>query len=853
MKLPNEHFQDFPIEYKQINPEDFSSAGFDVEEKVIIEPNGDGYIFDALRRVIGISDKKTVVVNAPVGYGKSYAIIKLIKAIYDIKPKSKIIVATPFVSLVEQYVTDINKVGNVPSSDIYSYSNLGRNKKESYKDKRVHVLTVNTLLGNPGEDGFKNSDAKRLYIDNIIDESFKDNSEVFFIYDEIHDAIQNFKEEFMLYLWKWKNVIHQNIILSATYNEASKVVIKYLAELTDMKIQIIESVRRIFPEKQSQLFLHYSSDYNFKSTTNELINLVDNLLLRNRNIDILCYSKSLAKSIISDKDGVGKKLKDRFGKLNDCTSELLSNQRPENLPPENRYKHDSCNIGTNFKTGISIKKDNHSFIIILPPRGSRLLFKNLYGIFSNGINDIIQSFARQRTNGEIHVILPRPDEFNFESLKKTTMSQEQRDIFEEHYSAIKSTNPEEENPVHYISLDKQNIILQNFYNEKLYGFLAEDDLTLHLKKRNILLLPRLEFPPFEIWKLNRGEKYLANAIKFFGEDLSAYVTYCAFTNQFINCSLTEINYKSIVFFEEGSIQKQLYKMFDEHFGGDYLKMEHAYSNFTLFYEKLKNEFFNNFQIKLKGTNSDEYLAIKPGANKLFEIQFLIFAHILYHDYDLTDKNVSDFGYSRGNYLLDSIVIAKSIDLEKNEYSQLQKERIIAFKSLGLLRERMINSVLESKKAPKFKYLLPKLSIDFIKPEETKMVENIFKVLGKDELFENEVFLLIRNLEDKDNLEDKIQSLYKVLLDAFFIFSESKKYSQVTTDDGIRKNVKPIKKIIDLPEHQSAINLLITSGLDNDYISVIEERILQISTSKDGSPKYQSVDEYYSDILSKLQN
>ena len=274
MKLPNQHFQDFPIEYKQINPEDFSSAGFDVEEKVIIEPNDDGYIFDALRRVIGISDKKTVVVNAPVGYGKSYAIIKLIKAIYDIKPESKIIVATPFVSLVEQYVTDISEVGNIPKNDIYSYSNLGRNKKESYKDKRVHVLTANTLLGNPGEDGFKNSDAKRLYIDNIIEESFKDNSEVFFIYDEIHDAIQNFKEEFMLYLWKWKNVIHQNIILSATYNEASKVVIKYLAELTDMKIQIIESVRKIFPEKQSQLFLHYSSDYSFKSTTNELVNLV---------------------------------------------------------------------------------------------------------------------------------------------------------------------------------------------------------------------------------------------------------------------------------------------------------------------------------------------------------------------------------------------------------------------------------------------------------------------------------------------------------------------------------------------------------------------------------------------------
>lgn len=849
MELPNKHFQGFPIEYKQINPEDFSSAGFDVEEKVIIEPNGDGYIFDALRRVIGISDKKTVVVNAPVGYGKSYAIIKLIKAIYDIKPKSKIIVATPFVSLVEQYVTDINKVGNVPSSDIYSYSNLGRNKKESYKDKRVHVLTVNTLLGNPGEDGFKNSDAKRLYIDNIIDESFKDNSEVFFIYDEIHDAIQNFKEEFMLYLWKWKNVIHQNIILSATYNEASKVVIKYLAELTDMKIQIIESVRRIFPEKQSQLFLHYSSDYNFKSTTNELINLVDNLLLRNRNIDILCYSKSLAKSIISDKDGVGKKLKDRFGKLNDCTSELLSNQRPENLPPENRYKHDSCNIGTNFKTGISIKKDNHSFIIILPPRGSRLLFKNLYGIFSNGINDIIQSFARQRTNGEIHVILPRPDEFNFESLKKTTMSQEQRDIFEEHYSAIKSTNPEEENPVHYISLDKQNIILQNFYNEKLYGFLAEDDLTLHLKKRNILLLPRLEFPPFEIWKLNRGEKYLANEIKFFGEDLSAYVTYCAFTNQFINCTLTEVNHKGSLLFNEGMIQKQLLSYFDTHFGVEYFRMKHIYSNFSMFYEDLKREFFNNFQIKLKVKDSTDYSTIKPGGNREFEIQFLLFCHQFYQNYDNQLSIENDSDYTRCKYLLDCIVSASSLDSSNSKYSVKQKARIKAFQDLGTLREKMIQAIQESTRSPKFKYLPLKPSDDFKTFQDIKVIENIIAVLEDDPLFQNDIFLLRRNLVNKNVVEKKLETIYKVLINDFFILSDKPHQIKV---DGKNVGVNAIEETIELPT--SSLNFVITSDLDEVYSNAIEEFVLQIPLSQDdNAPKYKSVDEYYSDILNKLQN
>lgn len=848
MELPNKHFQGFPIDFKQINPDDFTSVGFSVDEKVIIEPNDDGYIFDALNDNISMSEKNTVVINAPVGYGKSYAIIKLIKAIYGINKRSKIIVATPFVSLVEQYVTDINEVGDIPIKDIYSYSNLGRNKKESYKDKRVHVLTVNTLLGNPGEDGFKNSNAKRLYIDNLIAEADADESEVFFIYDEIHDAIQNFKEEFMLYLWKWKNVIHKNIILSASYNEASKVVIKYLAELTDMKIQIIESVRKIFPEKQSQLFLHYSSDYSFKSTTNELVNLVDNLLLRNRNIDILCYSKTLAKSIISDKDGIGKKLKGRFGKLNDCTSELLSNQRPENLPPENRYKHDSCNVGTTFKTGISIKKDNHSFIIILPPRGARLLFKNLYGIFSNGINDIIQSFARQRTNGEIHVILPRPDEFDFESLKKTTMSKEQRDIFEEHYSEIKSTNPDEENLVRYISLDKQESILHNFYHIHLYGFLVQDDLLLYSTKRNSLL-PRLEYPPYEIWKLNRGEKYLANEIKFFGEDLSAYVTYCAFTNQFINCTLTEVNHKGSLLFNEGMIQKQLLSYFDTHFGVEYFRMKHIYSNFSMFYEDLKREFFNNFQIKLKVKDSTDYSTIKPAGNREFEIQFLLFCHQLYQNYDNQLNIENDSNYTRSKYLLDCIVSASSLDSSNSKYSVKQKARIKAFQDLGALREKMIQAIQESTRSPKFKYLPPKPSDDFKTFEDIKIIENIITVLEDDPLFQNDIFLLRRNFVNKNVAEKKLEAIYKVLIKDFFILSDKPHQVKV---DGKNVGVNAIEEIIDSPA--SSLNLVIANDLDEVYSNAIEEFVLQIPSSKnDESPKYKSLDEYYSDILGMLQN
>src|SRR5690606_28552752 len=105
-------------------------------------------------------------------------------------------------------------------------------------NKKVHVVTANTLLGNPGEDSYKNSNIKRIYLNDLIADCEKRGRKVVFIYDEVHDTIPNFKEEYIFNLWKWKNVIHKNFVISATFTEASFVVIEYLAELTDKQINI---------------------------------------------------------------------------------------------------------------------------------------------------------------------------------------------------------------------------------------------------------------------------------------------------------------------------------------------------------------------------------------------------------------------------------------------------------------------------------------------------------------------------------------------------------------------------------------------------------------------------------------
>lgn len=834
MELPNIHFQDFPIEFKQIssidfkNQSQFNKNGF-ISENIIIEPNEEGYIYENLKPHLNLDIKDTTVINAPVGYGKSYAIIKTIKKIYDDFPNSLIIVASPFVSLVGQYVNDVRKDGNIPASDIYDYSNLGRNSSETYIDKRVQVVTVNTLLGNPGEDGFKNSDKKRKYLNDLIDSSNKNGTKVFFIFDEIHDAIENFKEEFIFNLWKWKDVIHKNFIISATFNEASKIVIEYLAELTEKKITIIEANRIPFPNKQSKLFLHYSSSYFFTNTTDEIVNVINDSLNRNRKIDILCYSKSLAKSIISDKVGIGKKLKERFGKLNDCTSELVSNQRTENEAPENRFSEDKCNVGTNFKSGVSIEKKKHSYIIILPSRSTRLWFRNKYGIFSTGINSIIQAIARQRTKGEIHIVLSRPDRFEMESLTHAGISESQIKEFNEWYSKVKYYDDNIE-PVRYFPQNIQDLLLRDFYYDKLQPNVeSEIEFINQLDRKNFT---RLEYPPYEIFKLIRGEEFLANSNKFFGEDISAYVTYCAFTNQFINCRLEGITYQTTIFFEEGKVFKELSKVFQKYFGDDYYHSKISYSNFNMFYTEFRNELFENFDMKFhkipqteKQKKKKKWDKISSYNNKYFEIQLLRFcARLFYNRSEITNRGLKDIEYTRSDYFLDSISVARSIDLDSVNYPQNNKSKIEAYKNLDYLRNKFIENIETTNRGESYSYLPLKPLEGFISESEKSLINNTIESLTEyDELIKNDIFKFRRNFAGK-TLDKKVETLYRTLLVDFFNSLDTENYRKTTINSRLRR-VKAINSTKELPiEPEKTIDLLTPKNYSLQHLSNLDEGI-----------------------------
>lgn len=81
MSSLNFELQDLPIEFKQINHYDFDSQYYTVNPKYIVTPNEDGYISNQITELIRESydEKNTVVINAGVGQGKSYAVIEMVK------------------------------------------------------------------------------------------------------------------------------------------------------------------------------------------------------------------------------------------------------------------------------------------------------------------------------------------------------------------------------------------------------------------------------------------------------------------------------------------------------------------------------------------------------------------------------------------------------------------------------------------------------------------------------------------------------------------------------------------------------------------------------------------------------
>lgn len=139
------------------------------------------------------------------------AIIDFIKWYYDEtidnNGKYKIIIITPFKSLNKEYISKIIEV--TKEEDIFfDYQNLGINgsSREDFErnsTKPIQLISIMSILGDPGKQGFEQSAIKREYYKYIYENCEYNNEKVILFFDELHESLESFTPELLPNLFLW--------------------------------------------------------------------------------------------------------------------------------------------------------------------------------------------------------------------------------------------------------------------------------------------------------------------------------------------------------------------------------------------------------------------------------------------------------------------------------------------------------------------------------------------------------------------------------------------------------------------------------------------------------------------------
>ena len=391
-----------PIQYKQLKPEHFTWAIGETKLDVI-EPDAQGYVTDPLYKALekDFDSRNTSIINIGVGRGKTTTACNIIHH-FASKPEYVVILASPFKKLIQRdhkHILEKKGVYKIVNYEILENEEV---KIHEIVDAQVHIVTLNTLMFNPGEDNVQITWKKRAYCDSIKEYCRKNHKKVVFVFDEIHAGVHCFQEEFIFNLRAWEKLTHKCFVLSATFTEPARVAIEYIAYLTDYKLYIAETARKKFPT-QSNLHLHITDGkYSARdlSLLAPLESIVNWAVKENKRVHIVTAFKDMADKLVDlDENEIP-------------LLQAIKQLDPNLVTGESNFEFDptTSNIGTTFYTGIDLKHEDDVLILIMPSAESQFADR-IGGIFTTGKVAISQAIARLRTNGDIHVFMPKSDLF----------------------------------------------------------------------------------------------------------------------------------------------------------------------------------------------------------------------------------------------------------------------------------------------------------------------------------------------------------------------------------------------------------------------------------------------------------
>lgn len=742
---------DAPIQYKTIRPEDFDGYNTSYDNFTIIVQDENGYISDFLASNIDLSSKDTTVINASVGQGKTTALLDIVKKYYE-ESDYLIFLVAPFKSLLNQYYDSLLE-RDIPFTDILDYRVLDDENYdyEGFKaeKRRIQLFTFNFIMANPGEFFLKQSYIKVQFIDELLKKCKDEGKKVIMIFDEVHDSIDNFKEELVFNLFRWRKYVQKVFVSSATYNEASKVVIKYFAELTDRKIQILESPREQNETRLSELNVMIYDHNSYDIENQNLKDLFDIEIGKASTINVLTYSKFLTEKLRTSH--IGNKIRKKYGEINICTGDT-----------DNIFDDSKCNMGTNFKTGISIKQKNAAFFIFLPQKNSYVKLPKKLGIFTDGINSLIQALARPREKARIYVISPMPTDVIIAP--------------ENNENKIPKSN-------HYISINKQDKLLKLFY-DKTKSKLWEE--IGYFQERNTLI--KAQFPNYDQYKLTQGEQYFRTYFDIFGKNISNYFYWATINNQFINCKLKYVYRLDLEILEDNMLESIL-----SYFNLAFNETEmFRYLSPVEQYRLLRESIFsNNVSLKKK---DNTITPLKPygkiefekniikfiqqyNSHKPYLEEYLGFNYINYMDDIINHEKTmeelephkriellnylnyrqKDYLISTEEYIRSAIYFAKNNTLKSSSLSKEETSLIYLYTQLDNFKDKLLRDYLTNQ--IKGKVLLP-IDNDFkFTVDDFGFLEDLFNKLKENDPILKNVFNVLQGKATDKNIYSLLKKIY----------------------------------------------------------------------------------------------
>ena len=520
------------IDYFKIPVEQLRSDGFTVDTHDLKPVPNAPFTTEDLEGLTE-DNRETVIFNMQTGKGKTTVCYDLIEKYAN--AGYIVFMVSPFKKLIEKDYEALNGL-NV---GVFNYNDIETLDLEAYREedidtyiqpalgKNVQIMTINCLLQNPGEDTPRQSHVKRKYLDELFEACRINGHKVVIFIDEIHESITNFHFDYIPNLLRWEPLVHKCFVSSATFIPASFPVIKYISMLTGGCIRVYDMPRHKLQDangnlSSASLHLHFV-DKEYSSTSLEPLSHIADLLAKYSNgykVNILTAYKSFTDSIMK-------------GDTSSPIVKAIRALKPRVLTSDNNalFDADGNNIGTNFKTGINMLGNNSVLIVILPFVKNR---ETSFGVFSDGIPSIIQSLARIRSNGNIHIFLKRPSYvLDKDVLRMAVPDALGRNTADKSHHIQNWSLEYLKMSYHFIRSQREDII--SWIDSKQKARRVDSQPTFALN---------YTYPSYEQYLITDSQGILVKNHASFGSDLSSYILWASITDQFCNGKLTEITYTS---------------------------------------------------------------------------------------------------------------------------------------------------------------------------------------------------------------------------------------------------------------------------------------------------------------------